>query len=436
MLSQRDNDTPLPGGPGTPMGELFRRFWLPAMLSSELPEPDCAPVRLKLLGENLVAFRDSEGRVGVVDNFCPHRRASLFFGRNEEGGLRCVYHGWKFDVNGDCVDMPSEPAESNFKDKVKVRSYAAEDFGDVIWIYMGPPELKQPLPQYEWARVPANQRRVQRWIQDCNYMQALEGDLDSTHVSFLHRWMDPDQATPWDPQQRQRRRTTASGQALLYREGAPKFSVMETDFGMVYGARRPAATKGTTGGVTNFFMPVVTMPPQPTAWFGHAWVPVDDEHMSCLAFSWNPNEPMNTPSGSNNGNIQLERVAMDDAGRLHHRHVAGRAAGDERLRHRPAAAEDGQLHGNRAAADAGREVNETQGWISDRTKEHLGTTDLAIIAARRMLLRMARELQEGVEPTAVQQGDLYHVRAIDVVTEESTLPGVLEKHVDIATATV
>ena len=138
MLSQQENELLCQVGPGTLMGDLFRRFWLPALLSTELPEPDCAPVRLRLLGENLVAFRDSEGKVGVLDNFCPHRRASLFFGRNEESGLRCVYHGWKFDVNGNCIDMPSEPAESNFKDKVKVTSYAAEDFGDVIWIYMGP----------------------------------------------------------------------------------------------------------------------------------------------------------------------------------------------------------------------------------------------------------------------------------------------------------
>ena len=354
MLSQQENELLCQVGLGTLMGDLFRRFWLPALLSSELPEPDCEPVRLRLLRENLVAFRDSEGRVGVVDNFCPHRRASLFYGRNEEGGLRCIYHGWKFDVNGDCVDMPSEPAESNFRDKVKVKSYAAEDFGDVIWIYMGPPELKQPLPQFEWARVPANQRRVQRWIQDCNYMQALEGDLDSTHVSFLHRWMDPDQATPWDPQQRQRRRTTASGQALLYREGAPKFSVKETDFGMVYGARRPAGEDQYYWRVTNFFMPVYTMPPQPTTWFGHAWVPVDDDHMSCLAFSWNPNEPLNTPTGSNNGNIQLGEGADAVLGRLHHRHVARRASGHQQLRHRPQVAEDGQLHGHRAAADPGR----------------------------------------------------------------------------------
>ena len=436
MLSRQDNELITRTGPGTPMGEYLRRFWVPALLTRELPEPDCPPVRVKIMSEELVAFRDTNGVVGVVDNYCPHRRASLFFGRNEECGLRCVYHGWKFDVHGDCVDMPSEPAESNFRDKVKIRSYAAEDFGDVIWVYMGPPELKQPLPQYEWARVPADQRRVERWIQDCNYMQALEGDLDSTHVSFLHRWMDPDQATPWDPQQRQRRRTTASGQALLYREGAPRFSVKETDFGMVYGARRPAGEGQYYWRVTNFFMPVVTMPPQPTTWFGHAWVPVDDEHMSCLAFSWNPNEPMTTPSGSNNGNIQLERVAMPfpDGSIIDTWRDVRQATNDYGI--------DRQLQktGNFTGIGPQRTqdvmVNETQGFISDRTREHLGTTDLAIIGARRMLLRMARELQEGIEPTAVRQGDLYHVRAIDVVTEESTLPGVLERHADIATATV
>ena len=436
MLSQQENELLCQVGPGTLMGDLFRRFWLPALLSTELPEPDCAPVRLRLLGENLVAFRDSEGKVGVLDNFCPHRRASLFFGRNEESGLRCVYHGWKFDVNGNCIDMPSEPAESNFKEKVKVTSYAAEDFGDVIWIYMGPAELKQPLPQFEWARVPSNQRRVQRWIQDCNYMQALEGDLDSTHVSFLHRWMDPDQATPWDPQQRQRRRTTASGQALLYREGAPRFSVKETDFGMVYGARRPAGEGQYYWRVTNYFMPVYTMPPQPTTWFGHAWVPVDDEHMSCLAFSWNPNEPMNTPTGNNNGNIQLERVQMpfSDGFIIDTWRDVRQATNDYGI--------DRQLQktGNYTGIGPQRTqdvmVNETQGGMSDRSKEHLGTTDMAVIAARRMLLRMARELQEGNEPTAAQQGDLYHVRAIDVVTEESTLAGVMEKHADIAMAAV
>ncbi|MDE2969580.1 MAG: hypothetical protein OXT51_05705, partial [Chloroflexota bacterium] len=188
--------------------------------------------------------------------------------------------------------------------------------------------------------------------------------------------------------------------------------------------------------VTNFFLPVVTMPPQPTTWFGHAWVPVDDEHMSCLAFTWNPNEPLNQPTGTSTGNIQLERVSMTmpdgfiiDTWR-DERQATNDYGIDRQLQ------KTGNFTGIGPQRTQDVMVNETQGFISDRTREHLGTTDLAIIAARRMLLRMARELQEGVEPTAVQQGDLYHVRAIDVVTEESTLPGVLERHVDIATATV
>ena len=183
-------------------------------------------------------------------------------------------------------------------------------------------------------------------------------------------------------------------------------------------------------------MPVYTMPPQPTTWFGHAWVPVDDEHMSCLAFSWNPNEPMNTPTGTNNGNIQLERVQMpfSDGFIIDTWRDVRQATNDYGI--------DRQLQktGNYTGIGPQRTqdvmVNETQGGMSDRSKEHLGTTDMAVIAARRMLLRMARELQEGNEPTAAQQGDLYHVRAIDVVTEESTLAGVMEKHADIAVAAV
>ena len=138
MLSQFDNDTLTRVGPGTTMGDLLREYWIPAMLSTELPEPDCPPVRVRLLGEDLVAFRDTNGELGLIDNYCPHRRASLFFGRNEECGIRCVYHGWKFDVNGDCVDMPSEPAESNFKDKVKIKAYKMVERNGMIWAYMGP----------------------------------------------------------------------------------------------------------------------------------------------------------------------------------------------------------------------------------------------------------------------------------------------------------
>src|SRR3954452_7139411 len=137
MLSKEENELVCRVGPGTPMGEAMRRYWMPALLSEELPQPDCAPVRVRLLGEDLVAFRDTKGQIGLIAANCPHRGASLFFGRNEECGIRCVYHGWKFDTSGQCVDMPSEPAESNFKAKIKATAYRADEQGGVIFAYMG-----------------------------------------------------------------------------------------------------------------------------------------------------------------------------------------------------------------------------------------------------------------------------------------------------------
>ena len=173
MLSFEENELLSRVGPGTPMGELMRRFWQPILLSDEVPDRDGPPMRVRLLGEDLVAFRDSNGDVGMIDGFCPHRRAGLFFGRNEEQGLRCVYHGWKFDVSGACVDMPSEPMESNFKDKVKIRAYPTVEAGDCIFVYMGPPEVQPPFPHLEWTRVPSANRLVMRWIQDSTTCRPL-----------------------------------------------------------------------------------------------------------------------------------------------------------------------------------------------------------------------------------------------------------------------
>src|SRR4051794_38000773 len=170
------------------MGEVFRRFWLPIALSSELPEAHSPPpLRLRILSEDLVAFRDSAGRVGVLDRYCPHRGASLFFGRNEESGLRCVYHGWKYDVDGRCVDMPNEPAESSFKARVRMTAYPSAERGGVIWTYMGPPEARPPVPEWEWTLVPDSHVMASRRWQESNYLQGLEGGLDTSHIAFLHR---------------------------------------------------------------------------------------------------------------------------------------------------------------------------------------------------------------------------------------------------------
>src|SRR5918912_2117144 len=221
MLSAKDNELLTRVGRGTPMGEFLRRFWLPALLSDELPQADGDPIRTRTLGEDLVAFRDTNGNVGVVDAYCPHRRAPLFFGRNEECGLRCVYHGWKFDTAGTCVDMPSEPPESDFKDKVRVRAYPAREFGDTVWVYMGP-DTPPELPQMEWATVPSTHRRVAMWIVECNWLQVLEGNVDTAHVSFLH--------------------STVDGIPGVREEGledlAPQLQVIESPVGFAYGGRR------------------------------------------------------------------------------------------------------------------------------------------------------------------------------------------------------
>ena len=158
MITQQQNEYLCQTGPGTPMGELFRRYWIPALLSDELPRPNCPPVRVQLLSERLIAFRDTEGRIGVMDEFCAHRGVSLWFGRNEESGLRCPYHGWKYDVTGQCIEVPSEPASSGFCQKIKLKSYPTIDLGGVIWVYMGPSAEQPPAPDFEWVHLPKSPR--------------------------------------------------------------------------------------------------------------------------------------------------------------------------------------------------------------------------------------------------------------------------------------
>jgi len=168
----------------------MRRYWMPALLSSELPHSDSEPIRVRLLDEDLVGFRDTNGKVGVIQNNCPHRGASLFFGRNEEAGIRCVYHGWKFDLTGQCIDTPNEPAESDFKSKVRATAYPREEKAGIVWTYMGPPEKQPPQPDYEWMRAPDGWMHASKTFENCNFLQSMEGGLDTSHSSFLHRNLD------------------------------------------------------------------------------------------------------------------------------------------------------------------------------------------------------------------------------------------------------
>ncbi len=232
MTTREQNDFLTQTGPGTPMGDLFRRYWIPALMSKELPEPDCPPVRVKLLSERLLAFRDTQGRIGLMDEFCAHRGVSLWFGRNEENGLRCPYHGWKYDVTGQCIDVPSEPEESGYCKKIKLKSYPCVELGDVIWTYMGPPELKPPLPGF---RMGAGAASASLRVEAHAGMQLSAGD------GRRHRFRARVVPAPARP---------ASSDSLHVSRGAEltarptsRFEVIETDGGMVIGVRRPARAR-------------------------------------------------------------------------------------------------------------------------------------------------------------------------------------------------
>ncbi|MEA2641639.1 MAG: hypothetical protein QOF51_3033 [Chloroflexota bacterium] len=384
LLTKEENELFTRTGPGTPMGALLRRYWVPALLATELPEPDGVPVRVTLLGEELLAFRDSAGRVGLVDRHCPHRGASLFFGRNEESGLRCVYHGWKYDVSGQCVDMPNEPAESNFKDKIRVTAYPCHERGGVIWTFMGPAGTAPPLPDLEWVIVPDDRRVVSKRIQECNWLQALEGGVDLAHLSFLHRNLDT--------------RHDGKDQELTRTDPSPRFEVVDTDAGLLIAARRNADAASYYWRISQFIMPWYTMFPPliDQGMGGHAWVPIDDT--SCWAYSitWNPDAVV-SPEGRD--------------GR-----PAGKGIYGDLIpgTWRPRANRDNDYLVDRAVQRAVNftgipgiaaqdcAVQESMGVICDRTAEHLGSTDVPLIAVRRRLKTAVDAHEAGREPPGLE----------------------------------
>ena len=385
MLRAEQNELLTRTGPGSVMGDLVRRYWIPALLTEELPEPDCPPVRVKLLSERLIAFRDSDGKLGLIDEFCAHRGVSLWFGRNEECGLRCAYHGWKYDVSGQCVDIPSEPEESGFRRKIKLRSYPLAERGGVLWTYMGPPESQPALPEYEFATVPREQTFISKRFQECNYLQAMEGGIDSSHVSFLHRG-----ALNKDPLFK-----GAKGNQYNLDDFQPKFEVVESAGGLLIGARRKAEDGNFYWRITQWLMPFFTaIPPRGDhPMHGHFWVPIDDE--SCWAWSYDYH-PVRALSAS-------ELQAMRDGHGVHVKYIPGT--------YRPLQNKDNDYLIDRQAQKEGRSfsgvdgfsmqdasVQESMGPIQDRTRENLVTTDNGIIMARHLLMRAAKALQKGIEP--------------------------------------
>lgn len=403
MLSREDNELLTRVGPGTPMGTFMRRFWMPVLLSSEIAEPDGAPVRVRLLGEPLIAFRDTQGRVGVVDEHCPHRRASLFFGRNEECGLRCIYHGWKFDVEGNCVDMPSEPPDSTYRTKVKLTAYPAREAGGVVWAYMGPPDRMGEPPFFEWMGLPADHQYASRWMQTCNYAQCVEGEIDSAHVSFLHSLVN-------------RRDDNKAALAGAYFAGdrAPKWKVVDTDYGMVLGARRRTDEGRYYWRMNQWYFPFYTMiaPVPGEARSFRMWVPADDTHCSVICISYRNDGPVSAGEVERWRNGVAQHAALI-SGTLT---PTANAFNDYLIDRQAQRTESFSGIPGIRAQDAA--MVESAGPIVDRTREHLGTSDTAVIRMRRLLLEAAKALQGGHEPAAAQGGALYGVRSHSVVIDE------------------
>jgi phthalate 4,5-dioxygenase len=423
MLSAQDNELLCRIGPGTPMGNVMRQYWIPAVRSDELPAPDCPPLRLKLLGEELIAFRMTSGKVGVIQNSCPHRGASLFFGRNEEEGLRCVYHGWKFDGTGACVDMPSEPAESNFKNKVRATAYPTHERNGVIWTYMGPREVPPPLPEIEHNMLNSDIARITMIHRPCNWMQGWEGEMDTAHAAFLHGGAS--KAEDFEP---------GSFNYYQYRERSPKFTVIDTPIGTSYGAYRPAEPDTYYWRVAHMMFPFFAV--IPAGWLG-MYVPMDDEHTMHWEILVRPQIAPDAPGGAAAAGSAPARERGPNAVQAGGPRSIGTGGGtmgpttwlpngtgwydrfnidqnmaNDYLIDREEQSSWKSYSGIRGIRQQDMAVTESMGPIYDRTHEHLGTTDALIIRTRRKLLATAKAFRDqGVLPPGVDNPELYHMRS-------------------------
>jgi len=384
MLKKELNDLITQTGPGTPMGNMFRRYWLPALLSEQLPGRDCEPVRLELLSEKMLAFRDTEGKLGLIDEFCAHRGVSLWFGRNEHNGIRCPYHGWKYDVNGNCTEVPSEPT-SGYCERIKLKSYPMVERGGVIWVYMGPADKKPPLPEWEFATLPIEHSYMSKRVQASNWLQALEGGIDSSHVSFLHS-----ASLSRDPLFK-----GAKGNQYNLNDLSPVFEVVEADGGLLVGARRNAEDDQYYWRITPWVMPSFTMVPprgdHPV--HGHFWVPINDHSCWTWSFDYHPTRALTTAEvDAMKGGASIHVLVDKD-------YVPLQRMDNDYLMDRKAQREGSLYSGIEGIGMQDASLQESMGSIQDRTKENLVSTDNGIIMARQRLIKTARALAENPDFT-------------------------------------
>src|SRR5262245_27945885 len=418
MISQQENDELTRIGPGTLMGGVFRRYWRPALLAAEVAEPDCPPVRVKLLGEPLVCFRDSNGNIGLVDEFCAHRGVSLWFGRNEENGIRCPYHGWKYDVGGQCVDLPSEPEESGMRKGMRLKSYPAIERAGIIWAYLGSADRQPPEPAYEWTRVSPAQRYVSKRLQETNYLQAMEGALDSIHSGFLHRYsVADDPLLKRDPE----------SLAMLLGDRRPKIVPEVSPAGLYVATRRDVGTDRYYWRVTQWLMPCFSFfPPYgDNPYGGHAFVPIDDEQCWTFSIDYHPFRALT--SG--------ERDAAHAGKGIHVRLIEGGFTPvanrrNDYLIDRAAQKAKKTFSGVFDVGTQDAAVQESMGTIQDRTRENLVSSDNNLLMARRRLTEAAEAVGRGDAPPGVEPVQ-QHARALSMVVrrEVSLLDAVAQQSV-------
>jgi phthalate 4,5-dioxygenase oxygenase subunit len=400
MLSREDNELLVRVGPGTPMGDMIRRYWVPALLSTELPEPDGTPVRIRLFGEDLVAFRDSSGAIGLLEEKCPHRCASLALGVNHKNGLRCLYHGWKFAVDGRCLERPTEPGGANSGHNIRAVAYSTHEAGGVVWAYMGPAELKPVFPDLEWLNMKDGHAVPFKIQEDCNYAQCVEGTIDTAHAGVLHR------EQPWD----------APAKYDHEKDLAPKLEVQFTTYGMRYAGLRKIGDGQQHVRITQVLLPFGTMIPPPgkdappiiqERRLVNFFVPRDDTSTWHIQWFYDATRPINVEHRIEEGGIWLQ----DD--------FRKKVNIDVWYNQDRAWMKTGMMSGIKGVVTQDHAVCETQGRILDRTKEHLGTSDMAVVAWRRMMLKAARALQEkGEAPPGTQPGIAWNA----ITSETLKLP--------------
>ena len=414
-FSKEDNDVLTRVGPGTPMGELFRQYWIPVVPSSHIGEPGGKPLRIRLLCEDMVAFRTRKGVAGVVGAYCSHRLAPLYFGRIEDDGIRCPYHGWKYAPDGTCIDMPNVPAQHQFKERICHPGYPCVEQGGVVWIYMGKSKTLPALPDFEFMRVPDEQKYFRLFHHDCNYLQALEGGIDPTHVMWLH--------SPYDLQDAEIAERYQGPQQRLANTSGKRtpvgIEVVDTEGGFMYGARRSLGDGRSLWRINQFILPFYTMPPGGERRGGRMWVPIDDEHSVKWMYSWYPTrEIMDNTKEQPRDYVDEEDYLPTTNQPYGHVVPLAHRANDYLV--------DWNLTKTRRLGipgvnlqDKAVQENEGPGPILDRTRENLCVGDLTTVKARRLLRDAALALRDqGTIPVGVRDGGIYRVRAASTIVPD------------------